>query len=102
MSPKEAMEYARKEAEREFNKNKLISEKEEKEAERYIEETLSELRDEGNEFDENELLKIAEDFTDGDLKKAHTLYEKLNQNKEAGAKQAEKSAAKRKAAESKS
>jgi len=102
MTPREAMEYARKQTEREFNKKSELSTKEKDDANRYIDDTLAELKDEGNEFEENKLLKIADEYTAGDLKKAMDLYHKLEEATDNGATKAEKDAAKRKAAESNS
>ena len=46
------------------------------------------------------LMKIAEDYTEGDLEKAFDLYQKLNDSKAEWATQADKEAAKKKAAQS--
>jgi len=100
MTPKEIQEYTKKQLESEFSLKSESESKEQKEAEEYIEQTLSDLRDEWNEFAENELLKLAADYTDGDILKAFELYQRLWLTKEEGAKEQEKESAKRKAAES--
>lgn len=102
MSPKEAAEYAREQALKEFEMKQNLSKKEEEEAEKYIEETLQDLKDEWKEFDENEILKIADELTWGDIRNAYSVYEQINQAKETATEQTEKDVKKRKAAESNS
>ena len=100
MTPKEIQEYTRKELEKETKLKQEISEREKAEADRYIEESLSDIKDAWFDFDENKLLTIAEKYTQWDIEKAFDLYQQLEQTKEQGATQEAKRAAKLKAAES--
>ena len=102
MTPKEAMEYQRELLEAEYANKNALETKEKDEADKYISETLSDLKDEWHEFDENELLKIASDYTEGDLNKAFDLYQRFNDTKQQGADKEAKRAAKSKAADSNS
>ena len=100
MTPKEIQEHTRGEMEKEQSLKQEISQKEKAEADTYIEEILSDIKDAWHEFDENKLLKIAEKYTEGDIEKAFDLYQQLEQTKESWATQEAKRAAKLKAAES--
>jgi len=46
MSPKEVMEYTKKQMEAEYNQKQELSEKKKQEADKYIDETLNRLKDE--------------------------------------------------------
>ncbi len=102
MTPREAIKYQRELMESENTSKSNLTKKEDEEAERYVEETLSDLKDAWHKFDENKLLKLAEDYTEWDIEKAFDLYQKFGESKKKWATESEEESAKKKAAQSNS
>lgn len=99
MTPKEIQEYTKKQFEKDMKLKQELSNKEQVEADKYISETLSDLKDAWHEFEENKLLSLAEKYTEGDLEKAFDLYQQLENSKEKAVDENKKMSAKKKAAE---
>ena len=102
MTPQEIMDHTKKQLETEYNQKTELQKKEDEEADRYIEDSLEGLKDEWHDFDENKLLKYAEDFTGWDITKAFELYQMLNQAWEKWAEEEAKMTEKKKQAQSNS
>lgn len=102
MSNKEVMEHTRKQMQSEFNEKELLSTKEKDDADKYIDETLENLKDKWYKFNENKLLTYAEKYTSWDIDKAFELYQKLETAEKQGAEKEAISSEKKKQAESNS
>lgn len=76
-TPAEIRKIIEEQMRSEMEYNNLIREREEKEADEYVENTLQDLKDAWFEFNENKLLKLSVDYTKGDILKAFELYQKL-------------------------
>lgn len=100
MTPKEIMEYTKKQMESEFNQKQELSTKEKEDADQYIDESLQNLKDDWHEFDENTLLTYAEKYTQWDIEKAFELYQKLETAEKQGAEKEAINSEKKKQAES--
>lgn len=77
MTPTEIKESFRKQWESENELNSMVSKREQEDTDRYIDDTLQDLRDAGFKFDENEVLKISVEFTNWDIEKAFELHQKF-------------------------
>jgi len=102
MTPKEIMEHTKKQMETEYNQKTELSKKQEIEADKYIDESLQDLKDKWHNFNENKLLKYAEDFTWWDIWKAFELYQMLNKAWEKWANEEAKMTERKKQAQSNS
>lgn len=81
-TPAEIKEMLEKQIKSEMEYNQLIEKKEKEEADKYVTETIQDLKDSWFEFDENELLNISVKYTNGDIEKAFELYQKFNDTKQ--------------------
>jgi len=103
MTPKEIQDYTREQYEKETSKKQTQDKLADEEADRTINEALEAIKDtwfDLTEDIENEIFKIADDYTEWEIGKAFELYQKFNNTKEQGKQEEAKETAKKKAAES--
>jgi len=103
MTPKEIQDYTKEQYEKELSKKETQDKLADEEADRMINEALEAIKDTW--FDltqdiENEIFKIADDYTEWSIDKAFELYQKFNTTKEQGKVEEAKEVAKKKAAQS--
>lgn len=102
MTPQQIMDHTKAQMEKEFSNKQELSKQSTEEAEKYIDESLEALKDAWHEFDENKLLKYAEEYTEWNIEKAYELYQKFDAAKDKGADEEAKMTEKKKQAEANS